>query len=116
MARAARGEASGWTEPFLSHFTYFTAWAEPDGSLRTYADPYDYDARLADGSGAGRAEGRSDHGRRPYDLELAVAPQPPSRHLSGASASERSRRISAERGDRGRRRPSDSPRSLRMTA
>ena len=33
--------------PFLSHFTYFTAWAEPDGSLRTYPDPYDYDARLA---------------------------------------------------------------------
>ena len=34
-------------QPFLSHFTYFTAWAEPDGSLRTYADPYNYDARLA---------------------------------------------------------------------
>ena len=34
-------------QPFLSHFTYFTAWAEPDGSLRTYGDPYGYDARLA---------------------------------------------------------------------
>ena len=33
--------------PFLSHFTYFTAWAEPDGRLRLYDDPYGYDARLA---------------------------------------------------------------------
>ena len=33
--------------PFLSHFTYFTAWAEADGSLRTYEDPYGYDPRLA---------------------------------------------------------------------
>ena len=33
--------------PFLTHFTYFTAWAEPDGSLRTYGDPYGYDDRLA---------------------------------------------------------------------
>ncbi len=33
--------------PFLSHFTYFTAWAEADGALRTYGDTYGYDARLA---------------------------------------------------------------------
>ena len=38
-------------QPFLSHFTYFTAWAEADGSLRTYADPYDYDGRLAEALG-----------------------------------------------------------------
>ena len=39
--------------PFLSHFTYFTAWAEPDGSLRTYGDTYGYDARLAAALGLG---------------------------------------------------------------
>ncbi len=33
--------------PFLSQFTYFTAWAETDGSLRVYSDPYGYDERLA---------------------------------------------------------------------
>ena len=33
--------------PFLTQFTYFTAWAEADGSLRTYGDTYGYDARLA---------------------------------------------------------------------
>ncbi len=37
--------------PFLSHFTYFTAWAEPDGSLRLYDDPYGYDERLAEALG-----------------------------------------------------------------
>ncbi|PAP76629.1 L,D-transpeptidase family protein [Rubrivirga marina] len=40
--------------PFLSHFTYFTAWAEADGSLQVYADPYGYDARLAEALGLGR--------------------------------------------------------------
>ena len=43
--------------PFLAHFTYFTAWAEADGSLRTYADPYDYDARLAAALGLGAPAG-----------------------------------------------------------
>ncbi|MEM0961296.1 MAG: hypothetical protein AAGK21_01990, partial [Bacteroidota bacterium] len=38
-------------EPFLSHFTYFTAWVETDGALRLYADPYSYDARLAEALG-----------------------------------------------------------------
>ena len=41
--------------PFLSHFTYFTAWAESDGSLRTYDDPYGYDDRLAQALGLGTA-------------------------------------------------------------
>ena len=40
-------------QPFLSHFTYFTAWAEADGSLQVYADPYGYDARLAEALGLG---------------------------------------------------------------
>lgn len=42
-------------QPFLSHFTYFTAWAEADGSLQVYADPYGYDARLAEALGLGGA-------------------------------------------------------------
>ena len=50
--------------PFLTHFTYFTAWAEPDGRLKTYADPYGYDARLADALGLGTT--------------TAAAPQPTS--------------------------------------
>ena len=37
--------------PFLSQFTYFTTWAETDGSLRVYSDPYNYDARLAEALG-----------------------------------------------------------------
>lgn len=37
--------------PFLSHFTYFTAWAEPGGALRLYGDPYGYDDRLAEALG-----------------------------------------------------------------
>ncbi|WP_412070489.1 L,D-transpeptidase family protein [Rubrivirga sp. IMCC43871] len=37
----------GLNRPFLSHFTYFTAVAEPDGRLRMLADPYGYDPRLA---------------------------------------------------------------------
>ena len=39
--------------PFLSHFTYFTAWAEADGSLKAYPDPYGYDDRLAAALGLG---------------------------------------------------------------
>ena len=39
--------------PFLSHFTYFTAWAEPDGRLRLYDDPYGYDARVEAALGLG---------------------------------------------------------------
>ena len=38
-------------EPVLTHFTYFTAWTEPDGSLRTSGDPYGYDDRLAEALG-----------------------------------------------------------------
>ena len=38
-------------EPFLTRFTYFTAWAEPDGSLRLYGDPYGYDAEWAEALG-----------------------------------------------------------------
>ncbi len=48
-ARAWRGgprRGVRMDRPFLSHFTYFTAWAETDGSLRIYADPYNYDPRL----------------------------------------------------------------------
>ena len=41
----------GLERPFLSHFTYFTAWAEPDGRLRLYDDPYGYDPRLAEALG-----------------------------------------------------------------
>ncbi len=37
--------------PFLSQFVYFTATAEADGALRTYTDPYLYDARLAEALG-----------------------------------------------------------------
>ena len=33
-------------EPVRTHFVYFTAWAEPDGSLHFSEDPYGYDARL----------------------------------------------------------------------
>ncbi len=33
--------------PVRTHFTYFTAWAEADGALRLYGDPYGYDAPLA---------------------------------------------------------------------
>lgn len=33
-------------DPVRTHFVYFTAWAEPDGSLRLYDDPYGYDPRL----------------------------------------------------------------------
>ena len=43
--------------PFLSHFTYFTAWAEADGSLRLYEDPYTYDPRLAKALGLEGAAG-----------------------------------------------------------
>lgn len=47
-------------QPFLSHFTYFTAWAEADGSLRTYADPYNYDGRLAAALGLDEAPPSAD--------------------------------------------------------
>ena len=56
-ARAAwqRGPRRGvrLDRPFLSQFTYFTTWAETDGSLRVYGDPYGYDARLAEALGLG---------------------------------------------------------------
>ena len=41
-------------EPVRTHFVYFTAWAEEDGALRLYADPYGYDAELAEALGLGR--------------------------------------------------------------
>ena len=57
QARAAwqRGPRRGvrLDRPFLSQFTYFTTWAETDGSLRVYSDPYNYDARLAEALGLG---------------------------------------------------------------
>ena len=43
--------------PVRTHFVYLTAWAEADGALRLYDDPYGYDARLAEALGLGRAEG-----------------------------------------------------------
>ncbi|WP_420456853.1 L,D-transpeptidase family protein [Rubrivirga sp.] len=59
QARAAwqRGPRRGvrLDRPFLSQFTYFTAWAEADGALRVYSDPYGYDERLAKALGLGPA-------------------------------------------------------------
>ena len=40
-------------QPVLTRFTYFTAWAEPDGSLHLYGDPYGYDAEWAAALGLG---------------------------------------------------------------
>ena len=40
--------------PVRTHFVYLTAWAEADGALRLYDDPYGYDGRLADALGLGR--------------------------------------------------------------
>ena len=40
--------------PVRTHFVYFTAWAEEGGALRLYADPYGYDAELAEALGLGR--------------------------------------------------------------
>ncbi len=37
--------------PFAAQFVYFTATAEADGALRTFSDPYKYDARLAQALG-----------------------------------------------------------------
>ncbi len=37
--------------PFAAQFVYFTATAEADGALRTFSDPYRYDARLAQALG-----------------------------------------------------------------
>jgi murein L,D-transpeptidase YcbB/YkuD len=50
-ARAAydRGPRRGvrLDRPFPTEFVYFTAWVGDGGVLRTYPDPYGYDARLA---------------------------------------------------------------------
>jgi murein L,D-transpeptidase YcbB/YkuD len=37
--------------PVTTQFTYFTAWAEADGALRLYADPYGYDDAWAEALG-----------------------------------------------------------------
>lgn len=46
--------------PVRTHFVYFTAWAEPDGSLRLYDDPYGYDARLAVALGLPQSDPEAD--------------------------------------------------------
>ncbi|MEM6287282.1 MAG: L,D-transpeptidase family protein, partial [Bacteroidota bacterium] len=38
-------------EPVRTHFVYFTAFVEADGSLRLHDDPYGYDARLGEALG-----------------------------------------------------------------
>ncbi len=59
-ARAAydRGPRRGvrLDRPFPTEFVYFTAWVGDGGVLRTYPDPYGYDARLA--TALAREEGR----------------------------------------------------------
>lgn len=74
-ARAAyeRGPRRGvrLDRPFPTQFIYATAWVDSGGVLKTYADPYGYDDRLA--TALARAEGRDRPAAAPVAAPAAGA-------------------------------------------